>query len=250
MEDPTEKGEREPTYAEIKAWAKEQNLRELEEREAAGRCSWEKEEPPESPDDILATAEVAGLYGVSAQTIQTKIRKGELRAAKVEYMPHRWRYEIRRGDLDPEWLERHEMTTAELREYYGDDFDGPHSEKDLLSPAQVATLWGKHRLTIYRYIKDGSLPAIRDARGHYKIRRGDLPRLYQCPPGAETVEEKAREKAARRRAKKRAKDKGFDISPDSEPLHFDLYLLSHPSAPADPDDPEYQEWLREKYWVS
>ena len=160
------------------------------------------------PDDMLKVADVASLYRVSAQTIRAKIRNGELRATRVDHEePGRWHYEIRRGDLDPKQLPGREPTTEELRKYYGDDFDGPHSEEDLLTPDQVARLLGQDRQTVYLHIRGGELPATKDSRGHWKVRRGDLPILFQCPPSHKTVEEQARQEAYEEAYRKKYGDK-------------------------------------------
>jgi excisionase family DNA binding protein len=43
----------------------------------------------------------------------------------------------------------------------------------LLTPSQVARLWGVSRRTVQRYIADGKIPAIRLPGGQYRIRAED-----------------------------------------------------------------------------
>ncbi len=143
------------------------------------------------------------------------IRKGKLQASRCNDGFGRWHYEIKYVDLDPDIVATPtEMTPADVLAYYGDNDGKPYSEKDLLSPAQVAKLWGKSRITIYRHIKDGILPATKDSHGHYKILRDDIPGLWQCPPGIQTVEEKARSERDAKKSMKSHKARVASLSPE------------------------------------
>lgn len=223
-----------------------------------------------NPHDVLTTAQVAGLYGVTPQSIRNMIHKGELPASRIDHEePGRWHYGIRRGDLDPKCLPR-EMTPEEIAEYYGDNNGKPYRESDMLTVDEVAKLCGTGRGTIYRQIRSGELPAVRNSRGHWRIKRGHLWSWDQCPPGILTVEEERRREAeARRRAEKgpdwpatpeqRAwvkekvaalRESGFiELTDEEVDARLDAWghieVMSWEDAkPWDLEHPRHQEWLK------
>ena len=57
-----------------------------------------------------------------------------------------------------------------------DPADVPENPDELLSVGEAARLLGVARSTMWRYVRDGLLPARQLPSGHYRIRRGDLER--------------------------------------------------------------------------
>ena len=142
-----------------------------------------KEEVPPGPDDILGTKDVARLFGVSTQAVRNMIKKGKLKGVLVWDETHSTsRYEIRRGDLPESVYDvvGRTLTPEELQTKDRNPDGSPLSPDDLLSPKQVAHLYGVGVSRIYHRIRDGDIPASRGTtgRGRWQIRRGDLLRQW------------------------------------------------------------------------
>ena len=123
-------------------------------------------------DSLLTPGEVAAIFGVNPKTVTRWERVGKLQAIRTLGGHRRFR------TAEVEALRR-EFRGVEPGSIDGDGAD-PTGDDNLLTPGEVAAIFGVNPKTVTRWERSGRLRAVRTLGGHRRFRAEEVQRLREA----------------------------------------------------------------------
>ena len=122
-------------------------------------------------DSLLTPGEVAAIFGVNPKTVTRWERVGKLQAIRTLGGHRRFR------TTEVEALRR-EFRAGAAGSTNGDGAD-PSGDDALLTPGEVAAIFGVNPKTVTRWERSGRLRAVRTLGGHRRFVAGEVTRLRE-----------------------------------------------------------------------